>query len=149
MKPKYYLYGTILGLCLIPAVAAYLLGPKELWRILPEPKIFQPLVFGYISALVAGVLADRWFGARGIIATVLILMGVYLAGVFLGCVANLFINGEVIRPPFGLREEIWDYFTKPVYWFTVIGTPCALAVAVIHYLAHWLKAHWLRRNHYS
>jgi hypothetical protein len=142
MKTKYYLHGTVLGLCLIPAVAGYLLGPKELVRVIPEPKIFQPLLFGYISALVAGILADRWFVARGFFATVFILVGVYLAGAFFGCVANVFINGQVIRPPFGLREELWDYFTKPAFWFTVIGAPCAVGVGIIHYLAHRLYGRW-------
>lgn len=149
MKTKYYLSGTVLGLCMIPVVAIYLLSLKEFLRLLPDWKYMLPVAAGYAAAVLAGVCADRWVGRKGIFVTVLVLVGVFLFGVFLGCLTNLLFNGDVARPAFGLPNEIFSWFFKPAFWFTVIGAPCAVVVAVLNYLAHWSMRQWRKRNHYS
>ena len=131
MKKHYFLVGTCIGLGLIPVVAFLIAGTGAVTFLL-NPTVV-PILAGYAGAIAAANFADRRV-VPGPLSGPLTTAAIYLAGVAIGCLTNLFVMGQPLAPHFGIAAEVWDYVGKPAFWLVTIGTPCAIMIGIAQFL---------------
>ena len=132
---RYFFYGTVIGLAMIPIVAFVLLGNSAV-KLFSRPETLTPVFVGFVSAILFSIIADRKFvieRARfGI--TLLGSICIYTFSILPALLTNLVINANIFSAPTDLMDDFWDYMVKPGFWLYSVGVPCAMAISLGYFV---------------
>jgi hypothetical protein len=141
MKNKFYCIGTVIGLICVPLVA-YAILLDAFFGFFDNKKFLVPVGIGFLASLILAVLLDGFKKPKKqpcLLLNPLIFIMIFLFGAVVGGITNLFLNGEILSPPFGLMEEVWDWLGKPLFWLLAFGIPCAALIG----LAYTAVCRWI------
>jgi hypothetical protein len=134
MKNKFYFIGTVIGLICVPLVA-YAILLDSLLGLFGSVRFSVPIGIGYLACLTIARCFDhmRKFNRKpNLLVDPILFVIIILFGAAMGSLANFFISGDILSPPFGLLNELWGWFGKPLYGLTIYGAPCAALIGVTH-----------------
>lgn len=130
MKPKHYLLSlSAFGLFMMIPVTMAVTGGNVLALLVGW---FPPLLLGGAWTLALGKGMDFVLEGRRVtvLFSALCSLGIFAFGVLGGALFNFFLNFR-LHGPYGLYDEIFSWFVKPVYWLFLFGLPCALVVGLL------------------
>lgn len=131
MSKNYYLIGSFIGLVVAVLVAWNILGSNlfDLSSLQAGQKYFGflPMLLGILTIVVVALWVDKKnFKISYMKAGLILPEAIFLFGVLVGCSANWAMNGRF--------DNAFDYFIKPLFWISSIGTPITLVIGSIYFL---------------
>lgn len=138
------------GLCSFGLVCVFFVGygimGKSLFGLFSEGLLF-PVIIGPLVSLIVAYVLDRKYESynssdKKLGPTKAIMWSpiIFMSGVLVGSLVNLFINGRPFSGGFGFYHEFFDWFIKPTYWLSLVGIPCSFGVGAISYLCYRLNS---------
>jgi hypothetical protein len=92
-----------------------------------------------LTGIAATLGSAAWLDQRGIPPGRSLIPGsvlIFMAGTIAGSAANFLIQGVLVEALWGNRElylgnAFYNWFVKPAYWLTLLGTPASLLVGTV------------------